>query len=283
MEGDKPLGRIRVAALIVGEPRGQELWTLHKISSTPCELSVVQALHASTVPRLKKARIQIRKYGVLGTASRWIGKWLIGARVEEGNQRLLDELFDIRSLRGWWERCGIARVKVPDLNHPDCRIALEKIAPDIIVRVSGGLLKPHIFSQARLAALNIHHGQAPMIRGISSIPWGIIENRSNWIGATIHLIDAGIDTGTILWRGAPQLAPGDTDAYLHFRTHLRAVDAMLRILEEYSRGGTPQAWYLPAEETSTYRSALGLGAWIKFLLLGRGRRARVLVEGAIEC
>jgi folate-dependent phosphoribosylglycinamide formyltransferase PurN len=61
---------------------------------------------------------------------------------------------------------------------------------------------------------------------------GIIEDRREWISATIHVVDEGIDTGTILWRGAPQLAPGDTAVMTCFRAHLEAVEALVRILEQ---------------------------------------------------
>ena len=274
---------MKVAALIVGEPRGPELWTLRKISSVRCEAHVVQALHKSVAPKWKLLRSRIRELGFFATASRWLGKRLIGAREEERAEQVLDELFDVQSLREWWAQCGLAPVRVPQLNHPDCKAAIEKIAPDVIVRVSGGILKPHIFSQAKLAALNIHHGRAPLIRGVSSTPWGIIENRPEWIGATIHLIDKGIDTGAVLWRGAPQLTPGDTDVTLHFRIHLEAVDALVRILEEYAATGSARARVAATHEASTYRSAFGLGAWTKFLLLRRGRSSRVLLERAIEC
>lgn len=275
--------RIKVAALIVGEPRGTELWALRSIFAGPCKLDVVQAKRYSAFSKLKRARNQLGTQGLVSSVSRWTGKGLIGAREHERTQRILDQLFDVGHLREWWVRSGIVPFKVPHLNHLYSRAALEKIQPDIIVRVSGGLLKRHIFSQARLATLNIHHGQAPLIRGLSNIAWGILENRREWIGTTIHVIDEGIDTGTVLWRGAPQLAPGDTAASLYFRAHLEGVAALVRILDGYARSEAPPVWELPRSQTSNYRSAFDLAAWLKFLISGRGRRARVLIERAIEC
>jgi hypothetical protein len=273
--------RLRVAALIAGEPHGPELWTLRSIVEAPCELHVVQAAGVRTVPRLKRARSLLREYGPFHTASRVIGNRLIASREEARTRRILDELFDVHELLEWWARSGVGTIVVPSLNHEDSRRALARIAPDVIVRVSGGILKPHIFSLARLATLNIHHGQAPAIRGMWSIPWGIVAHRRDWIGATVHVIDAGIDTGAVLWRGAPQLAPGDTAVQLHFRAHLEAVAALARILESYARGEPPPPWPVPPDETSTYRTAPGFWAWLRLLALGRGRRARVLVERGI--
>lgn len=274
---------IKVAALIVGEPQGAELWTLRSVFSGPCELCVVQALCYDEMSRLRRARRRLKTQGVLKAVSCWMGTSFVGGREGTRTTRILNELFDADCLREWWQQCGVRSFKVPHLNHPQCQKVLESFAPDIILRVSGGILKSHIFNQAKLGALNIHRGQAPLIRGISSIVWGIIEDRRDWIGATIHLIDEGIDTGAILWRGAPQLSAGDTAATLCFRAHVEAVAALLRLLKRYARGEKPALWPTPAAEASTYRGTPGLGAWLKFLLLRRGRRARFLIEQAVQC
>ncbi len=174
-------------------------------------------------------------------------------------------------------------MKVRTLNHAEAHAALSALSPDLMVRLSGGVLKPLILSLARIAALNIHHGQAPLIRGMWSIPWGIVEGRRDWIGATVHVIDDGIDTGPILWRGSPQLAPGDTNVDLLFRAHLEAAEALARILDAYARGDFPSPWMPAAGVSSTYRSAAGLREWMRFLYLDQGRRSRVLIERGIEC
>ena len=116
-----------------------------------------------------------------------------------------------------------------------------------------------------------------------SIPWGIVEGRTDWIGATVHLIDDGIDTGCVLWRGSPQIAPGDTATTLFFRAHLEAVEALVRVIQIYARSAKPATCAKPEGEASVYRSAPGLVAWVKFLYLLRGRRASAILAGALKC
>jgi Formyl transferase len=273
---------LRIAALISGEPNAADLWTLRKVSSIPCELRVIQARLPSKVSHGRRLRRLLSQYGLLGTCSRLVGG-IIGSRITRKDRELLEELFDFQDLQKWWRLPSLKPISVSTLNHAESRSALERFSPDIIVRVSGGILGPHIFSLARLSALNIHHGQAPMIRGMWSIPWGIIEGRSDWIGATVHIIDQGIDTGGVLWRGTPQLAPGDASVDLFFRAHLEAVDALIEVLRTYSSGQTPAIWASPANGSSTYRSAPGIWDWLRFLYLGRGRRAAVLLERGVGC
>lgn len=170
---------------------------------------------------------------------------------------------------------------MPLLNHPETVSLLREFNPDFLVRVSGGILRKEVFSVARIAALNIHHGIAPQIRGMWSIPWALLEERADWIGATVHVIDAGIDTGAVIWSGGPQLAPGDQAVDLFFRSHLEAVESLVAGIRRFAEGWRPQS--PPPPQASEYRTAPGLLEWFRYLMMGRGRRARILLERGVLC
>lgn len=273
---------LNVVALIVGEPQAPELWVLKKLQSTGCRLHVVSAGSGATVRASTRLKTLLRTQGPMRVFSRLLASNLIGRKQEQKRSQLLERLLDGGTLRDWWNRAEIEPISVPHLNHPVSQRAIAALHPDIVVRVSGGILKREIFSLARLATLNIHHGQAPAIRGMWSIPWGIVEGRQDWIGATVHLIDEGIDTGKVLWRGSPQLAVGDTGEKLFFRSHLEATEALVRIIHEFSRGSSPVALDAHQPVGSTYRTAPGLGAWLRYLYFGKGTRSRVLLETAVK-
>lgn len=276
--------KLRVVALIVGDPQAMELWTLKNLAAVSGSLSVVSAQYGSGLSARKRLRGLVRQHGVAAVASRLAANQLFGRWHERREALQLERLFDGLHLREWWRASGIRPVTVPHLNHKEAHGAVAALQPDVLVRVSGGVLKRPTFGQARLAALNIHHGVAPRIRGMWSIPWGIVEGRPDWMGATVHEIDDGIDTGRVFWRGSPQIAPGDTATALYFRVHLEAVDALVSVIRTYARGETPPVWRTDDEPgSSVYRSAAGLGAWIRFLRLGEGRQSEAILERAIKC
>jgi len=272
--------RLKVVALLVGDPQATELWTLKNLAATGCELHVVRALKASGLSTAERLKRLARQHGVVGLVSRLMGSKLIATGQARKELRQLDLLFGGEELRGWWIASGIKPIDATHLNHADARSAIAKLQPDVIVRVTGGVLGRGTFSLARIATLNIHHGVAPRIRGMCSIQWGIIEGRSDWIGATVHEIDDGIDTGRILWRGGPQLAPGDTGTTLFFRAHLEAVEELVRVIREYAAGKTPESWRCEDHGQSDYRSAVGVGGWLRYLYLASGKRAPVIFERA---
>jgi hypothetical protein len=270
---------LKVAALLAGEPGPLELWTLRAIHSSGCGLAVVQARKG--VPRRRRFMAMLRRLGLRRALSRMAGS-LVAAFVARQEQVLLEELCDMEDLRAWRRGAGLRWEKIRGFHEPEALTALSDLAPDIVVRVSGGVLDPKLLCKARVAALNVHHGVSPLIRGMWSIPWGIVDGRADWIGATVHLMDEGIDTGGVLWRGSPQLAPGDTSVDLLFRAHLQAVAALASLLGRYACGEPPSPLRRSPEEQSIYRSAAGLGDWIRFLRLGKGRQAPVLIERALR-
>ena len=275
--------RLNIVALLVGDPHALELYALKSLHSVAGKLMVVRAESGSGVSARKRLKRLVRDHGIVKVASRILGGKLIGNLQERRELEELECLLDGKYLRDWWDDCHIEPITVPHLNHGLARSVIAELQPDIIVRVSGGILKRDTFGLARITALNIHHGMAPLIRGMWSIPWGIVEGRSDWIGATVHEIDDGIDTGKVFWRGSPQIAPGDTGTKLFFRAHLEAVEHLVRLIESYDRDETPVTWISHELEGSEYRSAPGLAAWIRFLLLSRGKYSPAILRGALKC
>lgn len=275
--------RLSVAALIAGEPGPLELWTLRELSRVQdIALTVVQARSAARLPRSARALALLRRHGAAVTLSRLAGSF-VAAREAARDRALLEELLDFPELSAWWAPRAASAVPVSTLNAEDSVAALRALDPDVVVRVSGGVLKPEVLARARVAALNLHHGRAPMIRGVWSIGWGVVEGRPDWIGATVHVMDAGIDTGPVLWRGSPQLAAGDTATDLLFRAHLEGARALADVVARYARGERPKPLPSPPPEASVYRTTPGLGAWLRYLRLERGRRSRALLERSLEC
>ncbi len=125
---------------------------------------------------------------------------------------------------------------VHTINGPDAIEAIKSFAPDILLQTGAGVLKKQIFTLAKIATLNMHHGIAPLIKGMSSIYWGLYERRPDWIGATIHEIDEGIDTGAPLGYARVTAQNSDRFPELFARATQQGVATMLQVLERLELG-----------------------------------------------
>lgn len=61
-------------------------------------------------------------------------------------------------------------------------------------------------------ALNIHMGTSPYYRGSSCNFWAVQEGNPDYVGATIHLLSKGLDSGPMLFHALPK--PQETTPFL---------------------------------------------------------------------
>lgn len=117
----------------------------------------------------------------------------------------------------------------------DRRLALRIQAEDAALVVCAGYLR--ILSDPMLAAfpgriLNVHPSLLPAFPGLRSqkqaLDYGV-----KLTGCTIHLVDAGVDTGKILAQAAVRVLPKDTEEALSRRILKVEHDLYWRTVQEY--------------------------------------------------
>ncbi len=84
------------------------------------------------------------------------------------------------------------------VNSPRTFQALRSVAPDFILVATTKLLPQSAIDAARIGAINVHPAILPYVRG-SGVPAHSLRLGVP-LGATLHFIDAGIDTGKLIER-----------------------------------------------------------------------------------
>jgi len=93
---------------------------------------------------------------------------------------------------------AIRRLAVPSANSPDFLAAIAGIRPAALLLVSTRMLKAGTLAAIPCPVLNLHAGINPQYRGLQGGYWSRIMADEENFGATVHLVDAGVDTGGIL-------------------------------------------------------------------------------------
>lgn len=116
-----------------------------------------------------------------------------------------------------------------DHNDPRALELLKSLNPDVIAFTGGGLLRKELLSIPRLGVLNCHSGLLPVYRGMDVVEWPMVEERLQEIdvGLTLHFMDVGVDTGSILLQRRVEIRHGDTIAALRRRMEPMMVEVML--------------------------------------------------------
>ena len=88
--------------------------------------------------------------------------------------------------------------KVPSVNDEACKQLLLQIQPDIVVVNGTRIIKKEILQCTNAVFINMHMGITPWYRGSHGGYWACRNNDVENFGTTIHLVDTGVDTGTVL-------------------------------------------------------------------------------------
>jgi methionyl-tRNA formyltransferase len=128
-----------------------------------------------------------------------------------------------------------AEFALPPVDVPRAELQLEtglelmrSWAPDVIVVSGAPILKPVLYEIAPIA-VNVHLGLAPDYRGEHTLFMPLLRGDYDRIGATLHRLDAGIDTGAVLARIYPELSPDDDETSLV----IKSVQMMARTLNDF--------------------------------------------------
>ncbi len=104
----------------------------------------------------------------------------------------------------------IRRVAVPSVNSPDLLKALAEIRPAALLLVSCRMMKAETLAAIACPVLNLHAGINPQYRGLQGGYWSRIRSDEANFGATVHLVDPGVDTGGVIYHQRLQPSKRDT-------------------------------------------------------------------------
>ena len=86
---------------------------------------------------------------------------------------------------------------------------MRALAPDVVLVFGTSLLKQPLIDMFPRRIINIHLGLSPYYRGAGTNFWPLVNGEPEYCGATIHFLDAGVDSGPIIAHARPAIARGD--------------------------------------------------------------------------
>ncbi len=113
---------------------------------------------------------------------------------------------------------------VRDHNDPASARFLLADRPDVIAFTGGGLIRKDVLAIPGIGVMNCHTGILPQYRGMDVVEWTAVEIG---FGATLHLMDQGVDSGPILLKRT--ITPNKGDGFNTIRQRLEVLMVKLMI------------------------------------------------------
>ncbi|MBN9233760.1 MULTISPECIES: formyl transferase [Phyllobacteriaceae] len=127
-------------------------------------------------------------------------------------------------------------VQVPSANAPQTVEAIADIRPSVVLLAGCRVLTSETLASIPCPVINYHAGINPKYRGMNGAYWALANNDAQNFGTTVHLVDAGVDTGAVLrhTRGKPE--HGDTISSYPLRQAAISRDACIEVIEKVLAG-----------------------------------------------
>jgi folate-dependent phosphoribosylglycinamide formyltransferase PurN len=150
-------------------------------------------------------------------------------------------------------RAGQAVVQVPSANSPELLKAIEAVKPAVVLLAGCRMLSRKTLAAIPCPLINYHAGVTPKYRGMNGGYWALARGDAGNFGATVHLVDDGVDTGAVLYqaRGRPETG----DNLMLYPLRLAALsreicvsaieDALVERLNPVETGLASRQWYHP--------------------------------------
>jgi methionyl-tRNA formyltransferase len=154
---------------------------------------------------------------------------LIGWREAVGQAAfgVLQKLIARRSaarLKAIWSQHGldpnpdvaVPLLEIGSVNSEACRHALRLLQPEVVVVYGTRIIKRETLQCVDAPFINYHAGVNPKYRGQNGAYWARRSADPAHAGVTVHLVDEGVDTGSVLYQACADFAPDDNiSTYQH--------------------------------------------------------------------
>lgn len=113
------------------------------------------------------------------------------------------------------QKWGVPVFQPVRIREPEAVEKIRSLQPDlIIVAAFGQILPQELLDIPRLGCVNIHASLLPALRGAAPIQWAVINGDAE-SGVTLMQMNAGLDTGDILFQEKVAIGPQETGESLY--------------------------------------------------------------------
>jgi len=145
-------------------------------------------------------------------------------------------------------------VSVTSVNSDLCLQTLKQIQPDLIIVNGTGIISKKVLNSIDATFINTHAGITPKYRGVHGGYWALANSDKSNCGVTVHLVDAGIDTGGVLYQALINTTEQDnftTYTYLQIGEGIKLIKKAIHsyldgcLETQKSKATESKLWYHP--------------------------------------
>lgn len=134
------------------------------------------------------------------------------------------------------DSCRVRQLAPGEINTASTLDFLESAEVDCVLVYGTSLIRTPLIARWPGRMINLHLGLSPYYRGTATNFYPLLNDEPEYVGATIHLIDPGIDSGAILAHARPTITADDRPHTIGCKTIQAGIDCLLEVLPRLAQG-----------------------------------------------
>jgi phosphoribosylglycinamide formyltransferase 1 len=212
---------------------GEHPWTWALASAVRRRFGAVPIVLERPPSKVRILRQRVRRLGMLTVAGQ-VGFGLAARAIRPfwrgQEQRIcIREGLDARTLEE-----GV--IHVSSVNDDRTIDILCGLAPKVVIVSQTRIVARRVLDTIPAIFINIHTGITPQYRGHHGAYWALVNNDAENCGVSVHVVDAGVDTGLVIAQA--RIAPSSSDNYFtyHWLQLAAALPLLMRAVEDALSG-----------------------------------------------
>lgn len=119
--------------------------------------------------------------------------------------------------------------RVASHNSPDTVEIVRALRPDVIILRGCGIVRKPILDIPKSGTINPHYALLPAYRGMDVTEWSALHGDP--VSVSVHTVNEGVDTGSVLVSRPVDVEPGDTVGALRDKSAALAVELIAEALK----------------------------------------------------
>lgn len=195
---------------------------------------------------------RLKKLGIITVSGQILFQAIILKILRKFSAKRIEVIFKENSLNA--DEPPLHKIKrVSSINTNEVKDLLQIIQPDVVIVNGTRIISKRILSSINCPIINTHAGITPKYRGVHGGYWALVSEDKKNCGVTVHLVDEGIDTGSILYQDTIEISKKDnfvTYPYLQIAKAIPMLqnaieDALLNKLSTIEGKEISKLWYHP--------------------------------------
>ena len=133
---------------------------------------------------------------------------------------------------------------------------LKEINPDLVIVNGTRIIAKKVLNAISSVFINTHVGITPKYRGVHGGYWALANNDMQHFGVTVHKIDAGIDTGEVLYQKVILPTSSDNFSTYPLLQTAEGIKLILNVIEDFNFEGLRSTQSLVNESKLWYHPTL---------------------------